>query len=348
MRLYELYKLRWPVLVEALQNARKTGRFGHAFLIHADRAKVRQDFVKVLFQIGGCPHPDASCAPCGGCSFCTHIENGTWPELSTLTPVGKMYQIQVGDRENPEPNTVRSFTARFSLTSIAEAARKVGVIFDADRMGVEAQNALLKTLEEPPRESLIVLATGNPGALLPTTRSRCQTLQLLENKADFDFSGYPELLKLLEKLVGGGGSLGTAEECAAGIIELAGALKEDAEGRMAAEYETRLANAAEFDERLVKRLSKQKDNAASGAYMGERCAFLAAIYDFFARRYILASGGEAEPAAPAVPVTPETALQELSAAGDLLSALRFNVNESLALRTFVMKIAVKDGEENPQ
>ena len=56
--------------------------------------------------------------------------------------------------------------------------QKIAVIEDADRMNLNAANALLKSLEEPPPESFIALATGTPGRLLPTVRSRCQQVQV--------------------------------------------------------------------------------------------------------------------------------------------------------------------------
>jgi DNA polymerase-3 subunit delta' len=58
-----------------------------------------------------------------------------------------------------------------------EGRRRVVIIDDADAINVEAQNALLKTLEEPPSSSTFVLVTARPGVLLPTVRSRCQCLR---------------------------------------------------------------------------------------------------------------------------------------------------------------------------
>ena len=58
-----------------------------------------------------------------------------------------------------------------------ESSRKVYILTDAERMNAEAENCLLKTLEEPPASSVLILLTSNIEALLPTTRSRCQILQ---------------------------------------------------------------------------------------------------------------------------------------------------------------------------
>lgn len=72
-------------------------------------------------------------------------------------------------------DAVRRATA-FLLQTPQLAGRKVAVIDDADKMNLNAANALLKTLEEPPPESFLALATGAPARLLPTVRSRCQRI----------------------------------------------------------------------------------------------------------------------------------------------------------------------------
>jgi DNA polymerase-3 subunit delta' len=67
---------------------------------------------------------------------------------------------------------------RFVQLQAVAAARKMAVIDDADRLSLAAQNALLKTLEEPPGRAVVVLVTASPGALLTTVRSRCQRVLL--------------------------------------------------------------------------------------------------------------------------------------------------------------------------
>lgn len=142
-----------------------------------------------------------------------------------------MYEVKIGDRTNPEPNTLRYFEKQFHLTSTSGGRCKVGVIFDADRMNEESQNALLKTLEEPPPETLLILATGNPAALLPTTRSRCQLLPLLTNRCEYSFPGAAELIGALNLLVTKArGDLALAEEQAAAICRVAAGLNSDATG----------------------------------------------------------------------------------------------------------------------
>lgn len=351
MSLYEECRSRYPELLARLEHARKNGRLTHAFLIQGGSDREREEFTIALSQLAACPASENG-RPCNICRVCRGLEDGSYPELYTLTPVGKMYQIQVGDRVNPEPNTLRHFEDRFFLTSTSEAHRKIGVIRDADRMNDEAQNALLKTLEEPPPETLILLTTGNPASLLPTTRSRCQTLTLPGNRCEMDFAGADEVFDALWKLFfESDGDLARAEEGAGQLIRTAGSLSADAAGKIEREWEPRMSSAARAgDPALVKRLEKQQQNMADGAYRRERARFLAAIHAFCAQLFLLSQHADFADlpnpecfAGHAIPaeIPPERAARALHEAEELLYTLRFNVNEELALRTFAVNLASK-------
>lgn len=173
MSLYDNYASNYPALVSHLENARKHHRLAHAFLVHADTERARREFAVVLAQIAACPDSREG-RPCTVCRVCRQLEQGTYSEFYTLSPVGKMYFIKIGERGKPEPNTLRYFEEQFHLTSTGGANRKVGVIYDADRMNDESQNALLKTLEEPDGRTAFFLLTAHPEGLLATIRSRCR------------------------------------------------------------------------------------------------------------------------------------------------------------------------------
>ena len=349
MSKFEEIARRWPELWQCLSRARRSGRLAHAFLIRSDLPRSREDFAVALAMLAACPAAAETGVPCGHCDSCRQLEAGSYPELYHLFPVGRAYQIQVGDRQNPEPNTVRYFEDQFFLTGTSGAACKVGIIHDADRMGDEAQNALLKTLEEPPPETLIILTTGNVSALLPTTRSRCQQLSLPENRVEFDFSGHEELGAVLCDLYWQGrGDILAAERAAARLIALAGRLRTGAETQIQEKWQGKLAAAAAVDPAMTKRLEKQQESAAAGAYMKSRSAFLAMIHTFFAQLYLLAMGVSREDLAnpeimilpPDASLDPERAAKVLREAEALLFNLRFNVNEELAYRTFALQSAL--------
>ena len=107
--------------------------------------------------------PDA----CGVCPSCTRIARGVHADVLLVEP-GETGSIKIDAvRDAIERSAYRPFEGR----------RRVVIIDDADAMAAEAQNALLKTLEEPPAASTFVLVTSRPDLLLITVRSRCQRLR---------------------------------------------------------------------------------------------------------------------------------------------------------------------------
>lgn len=351
MSLYDKYISSCSKLIGYLENARKFNRLSHAFLIHADSEQVRRDFAIILAQIAACPESKDG-RPCTTCRICRQLEEGTYPEFYPLTPVGKMYVIKIGDRENPEPNTLRYFEERFQLTSLGGANCKIGVIYDADRMNDESQNALLKTLEEPPPETLLILTTGNPAALLPTTRSRCQLLSVLTNRCEFNFTGKEQLFAALGALFfEANADLVKVETEVSHLIQVASGLNNDASERVTGEWASRLSIAAQTgDSALVKRVEQQVADAASGAYMKERGQFLTAILTFCQQVFQLSLGVQVDQLPnPEIfnnidlskKITPERGVAALREAEELLYTLRFNVNEELALRTFAVNLATR-------
>ena len=133
------------------------------------------------------------------------------------------------------------------------------------------------------------------------------------------------------------------------MIEVSAALRGDAETAVENDWEKRIDQAAEFDQPLAKRLEKQRDSEASGAYMRLRAAFLSAIRAYAGEVYLLASGADVSALPnPELPVLPpdgerpdfDRARRMLRHAEELLFSLRFNVGEELALRDFALRTAL--------
>ena len=119
----------------------------------------------VPFDAGG--DPSGANDACGVCASCKRIARGVHADVLLLEP-GETGVIKIDQvRDAIERTAYRPFEGR----------RRVVVIDDADVLNAEAQNALLKTLEEPPAASTFVLVTSRPDMLLPTVRSRCQCLR---------------------------------------------------------------------------------------------------------------------------------------------------------------------------
>ena len=104
---------------------------------------------------------------CGGCANCQRIARGLHADVVMIVP---------GDSGTIKIDQVRDAVERAGYRPF-EGRRRVVIIDDADTMGPDAQNALLKTLEEPPPTSVFVLVTSRPDVLLSTVRSRCPRLR---------------------------------------------------------------------------------------------------------------------------------------------------------------------------
>jgi DNA polymerase-3 subunit delta' len=104
---------------------------------------------------------------CGKCAACTRIARGVHPDVLLIEP---------GDSGSIKIDPIRDAIDRSSYRPF-EGRRRVVIVDEADALVAQAQNALLKTLEEPPSASIFILVTSRPDALLPTVLSRCPRLR---------------------------------------------------------------------------------------------------------------------------------------------------------------------------
>ena len=102
---------------------------------------------------------------CGTCLACRKADDGNHPDLQIIRPSGAWTKI----------DQIRELQRRIIYRPL-EGVRKVYILTEAERLNLEAANCLLKTLEEPPADSVLILLTTNLDALLPTIRSRCQII----------------------------------------------------------------------------------------------------------------------------------------------------------------------------
>jgi len=115
--------------------------------------------------------------PCRACRACRRVADSSHQDLHRLAPEGPGHQVRIGDPNDPDPGTVRHLIHEMARLPV-EGRHRVAVIEGAHRMNEDAQNALLKTLEEPPAGATLILCADEPERLLPTVRSRAATLRL--------------------------------------------------------------------------------------------------------------------------------------------------------------------------
>jgi len=149
-----------------LRRSIDANRLGHAYVIVGSPQTGGKDFAVRALQLLYCPSDDR---PCGSCDACRRVAGEHHPDVVWLEPRSKGRQILVDE--------IRHLNQRIATTSY-EGGWKAGVILGADRMYPTAANAFLKTLEEPPPRSLLLLVTDAPQFLLPTIASRCHRIVL--------------------------------------------------------------------------------------------------------------------------------------------------------------------------
>ena len=155
-------------LFERIKASRDAGRMAHAYLVVGPPNGAGLEFARELIQMVLC-RAEPSLRPCHQCRDCHSFESGNHPDMHQLEPCGKSRVIKI--------NPVREMINLLALKSFS-GGWKAALILHADRLNPNAANCFLKTLEEPPANTLLVLVTESPQALLPTVRSRCQRILL--------------------------------------------------------------------------------------------------------------------------------------------------------------------------
>ncbi|MBI3072660.1 MAG: hypothetical protein HYY84_11150 [Deltaproteobacteria bacterium] len=153
-----------PRAVAKLRAVLARGRLHHAWILAGLDIERATSLAKTFAAVLLCPN--ATDEACGACGPCARIAAGTHADFILVAPEGE------GSTRVIKIDTIRTVVHAVSLAPL-EGERKVVVVRDAGRMTRDAQNALLKTLEEPPASTTLVLVAHQIEALLPTIRSRC-------------------------------------------------------------------------------------------------------------------------------------------------------------------------------
>ena len=170
-----------PIVFRQLQNSFEHGRLAHAYLFEGDqgtgKAELALWFTKHLFcldlQEG---------MPCEKCNNCLRITSKDHPDVVEIEPDGQSIKV----------DQIRALQSELTKSGF-ESAKKVVIIHQAEKMNLNSANSLLKFLEEPPANFMIILETQSLGKILPTIRSRCQIIhfqalstELLQSRLESD------------------------------------------------------------------------------------------------------------------------------------------------------------------
>ncbi|HEY3308667.1 MAG TPA: DNA polymerase III subunit delta' [Desulfuromonadaceae bacterium] len=151
---------------EVFQRALRSGKTSHSYIFEGPPGCGRRKTALALIQALFCEFGEDDA--CGVCSACRKIAGGNHADIHFIEPLPDKRDISIDQlREMQRELALRPY----------EAPRKACLVEPAERMSVNAANSLLKTLEEPPGNAIIILISENAGMLLPTIRSRCQLVR---------------------------------------------------------------------------------------------------------------------------------------------------------------------------
>ncbi len=154
-------------LKEHLQNAIAMNKVSHAYIINGERNAGKEFIAKVFAMALQCEKKEAE--PCGECHSCKQALSNNQPDIIYIS------------HEKPNTIGVEDIRAQINNDIVIKpysSPRKIYIVNEGEKMTPQAQNALLKTLEEPPEYAVIVILTNNVEALLPTVLSRCVVLNM--------------------------------------------------------------------------------------------------------------------------------------------------------------------------
>ena len=151
--------------IEMLMRSVKAGRIPHALLLSGSRGTGKKTTARYVAQVILCKSPDT---PCGTCPECKRFLSGNHPDVHVVQTTERSIGV----------DEIRALREKLALRPF-EGERHIAIIEQADKMTTAAQNALLKTLEEPAGGAVFFLITDSPGAILPTIVSRARRLRFL-------------------------------------------------------------------------------------------------------------------------------------------------------------------------
>jgi len=313
--------------LQLLARARDHGRLGHAYLITGPKEARHEDFAaRVLDLMVGEKHHT--------------LEGWEGQGAIVLRPQSKSRRITIGE-DGDDLGTIR-FLEKMIRRTAAPNGWKLGIIVDAERMNVQAQNAFLKTLEEPPPNTLLLLLTTQPEQLLPTIQSRVIEVGLMPPEGARTFTEHEnKLLIVLEKMAArNAGAISGALSLKADFEAILEELHDDLKKRHEAEFERETEHYGKTtDGSWLKQREDQVEAAIEADYIQQRSALMDLLLSWFGDVARQQAGAEhldlprhqKATSGLAAKWSPAEVSKRIRILRQLESHLHTNVNEGLAL-----------------
>jgi DNA polymerase-3 subunit delta' len=330
-------------VTQLLQRSLERHRLAHAYLFTGNDLTELEDMGRTLAKTLNCLSPTRRTAEglpldcCDKCDSCHRIDQANHPDVLVLRPESKSRVITI--------DQVRDLMHAINLKP-SSGSYKVGVIVAAERLNVQAANAFLKTLEEPPPKSILILMTAEPQRILETILSRCLRLTFGGERVEFGATQMAWIQDFSNMAAAGTGGL-------LGRYRLLGLLlKRLAEQR--AEIEEKLGADSplerydNLDPRMREKLEDELAASIEAEYRRQRTEVIGLLQWWLRDVWFqtLTLGGEMVsfsnlvPAAQAVAkrISSTEAIFNLQVVDQLQRQLHTNVQEALALEVGLLKL----------
>jgi DNA polymerase-3 subunit delta' len=327
--------------VELLQRSLARGRLGHAYLFTGDQLDELELLARTLAKTLNCQNPvkvdGAAIDCCDECLSCRKIDNETHADIHWARPESKSRLITI--------DQTRELMREIQLKP-TEAEHKVAVIVAADRLNTQAANAFLKTLEEPPQNSILILLSTEPSRILETILSRCLRL-------NFSGEGARPLDAAQSEWLGYFGALAAGEQKSLlgryrlldVLLQKLGEIRSHVDERLTAR--SPLEKYDEVEKNLRDKWEDELTAAIEAEYRRQRGALLLLVQWWLRDVWLLTlAGGKdllrfphiAGAESVAQRINSRQALENLQTLEQTLRLLHTNVQEALALEVSLLKL----------
>jgi len=327
--------------VELLQRSLARGRLGHAYLFAGDQLEELETLARTLAKTLNCQQPvktgGVATDCCDACPNCLKIDRDSHADVHWARPESKSRIITV--------EQMRGLMREIQLKP-TEAGYKIAIIVAADRLNAQAANAFLKTLEEPPDKSVLILLTVEPQRLLDTILSRCLRLNFFSDGIRPPDPAQMEWLARFDALAAGSQkSLLSRYRLLDVLLQKLGEIKTRVEEDLTARSPLQQHDEVEKD--LREKWEDELAAAIEAEYRRERAEALLLVQWWLRDVWLntLAAGKNllkfpevTGTAAVARRITPRQALENLQTLEQTQRLLHTNVQEALALEVSLLKL----------
>jgi DNA polymerase-3 subunit delta' len=328
-------------MTHLLERSLERDRLAHAYLFSGDALDELEVKARTLAQALNCASARTagkrSLHSCGRCDSCRRIEHDAHPDVLWVRPESKLRVITI--------DQMRELMRTLHLKPTA-AEFKVGVVVAADRLSPQAGNAFLKTLEEPPADSVLVLLSTEPQRILETILSRCLRLSFGGDGAGTRAKHAAWLAGFSELAARSGRGLMARYQLLGLMTKKLAEQRADIEESVAAR--SPLEQYDDMDAGTREKLEDELAAAIESEYRRQRAEVLGALHLWLRDVWLqtLQAGGgrlcfpdlTAASAAVAARISPADAMRNLEQVDRLQRQLHSNVQEALALEVGLLKL----------